>query len=191
MNKPINPEQWLENYGDDLYRYAFSRTSNTQIAEDLVQDTLMAAFEGKDRFSYKSTEKTWLTGILKHKILDYFRHHYQKIKFESNDTVASELEQLYFDDKEHWQYFPIGWSTQESTLSNQDFWTTFNDCLKALPPHMMQLFLLRQDGLSSEQLCKIFDIKTTNNIWVTLSRTRMRLRHCLEVRWFNDSENNN
>ena len=191
MNKPIDPEQWLNNYGDDLYRYAFSRTSNQQVSEDLVQDTLLAAFESRDRFAYKSSEKTWLTGILKHKILDYFRAHYKKINIEINDSLTNELEQLYFNDKESWQYFPSGWSTQEEYLSNQDFWKTFNDCLNALPPHMMQLFLLREDGVSSKQLCKIFDIKTTNNIWVILSRTRMRLRHCLDSRWFNRSDNNN
>lgn len=191
MNRPLEPEQWLNNYGDDLYRYAFFRTSNQQVAEDLLQDTLLAAFESKDRFAYKSSEKTWLTGILKHKILDYFRAYYKKINIELNDTLANELEQLYFDDKESWQYFPDGWSTQEESLSNQDFQKVLNDCLEALPPHMLQLFLLRDEGLSSKQLCNIFNLKTTNNVWVTLSRTRMRLRHCLESKWFNNPDNYN
>jgi RNA polymerase sigma-70 factor (ECF subfamily) len=185
MSDSLNPEQWLDNYGDALYRYAFSRVQDNNLAEDLVQETLLAALQAKDKFAQKSSQKTWLIGILKHKVLDYYRNKYKRAEFETGDDVSEELEKLYFGEKDHWQYSPKAWSSPETALSNKDFWVVFNECLQGLPSHMADLFLLQEyENLSAEQLCKVFNIQTTNNVWVTLSRARMRLRHCLENRWF-------
>ncbi len=190
MSNSLNPEQWLDTYGDALFRYAFSRVQNRNLAEDLVQDTLLAAIQAKDQFAHESSQKTWLIGILKHKVLDYYRSKYKKAEFESADDVSDELEKLYFDEKDHWQYHPQAWSSPETALSQKDFWVVFNECLLGLPSSMADLFILREhENLSAEQLCKVFDIKTTNNVWVTLSRARMRLRHCLDKRWFDNQQN--
>ncbi len=187
MSDSFKPEQWLDTYGDALFRYAFSRVQDKNLAEDLVQETLLAAIQAKNKFSQKSSQKTWLIGILKHKVLDYYRHKYKRAEFETGDDVSDELEKLYFDEKEHWQYSPKAWSSPEAALSDKEFLVVFNECLQGLPSHMADLYLLQEyENLSAEQLCKVFDIKTTNNVWVTLSRARMRLRHCLESRWFDN-----
>ncbi|NIR14014.1 MAG: hypothetical protein GWN86_08695, partial [Desulfobacterales bacterium] len=69
----LDPEAWVDQYGDYLYRYAISRIHEPAVAEDLVQETLLAALQGKEGFKGRSSEKTWLTGILKYKIVDYIR----------------------------------------------------------------------------------------------------------------------
>ncbi len=189
MSETLSPERWLETYGDVLFRYAFSRVQDRNLAEDLVQETLLAAIQAKDQFAQQSSQKTWLIGILKHKVLDYYRNKYKRAEFETGDDVSDELENLYFDNKEDWQYSPQAWSKPEAALSDKDFWVVLNECLQGLPSQMADLFLLREyEQLSAVQLCKVFDIQTTNNVWVTLSRARMRLRHCLEKRWFDNQQ---
>ena len=70
--KGTSPENWLNDYGDILYRYALIRVRSEATAEDLVQETLLAGIQAIDRFSGQSTVRTWLVGILKHKIIDHF-----------------------------------------------------------------------------------------------------------------------
>ena len=68
-----DPEQWLDQHGDALYAFALLRVQQPAVAEDLVQDTLLAAFSGRERFGGGAQERTWLIGILKHKIIDHLR----------------------------------------------------------------------------------------------------------------------
>ena len=190
MPSPPNPEQWVDDFGDSLYRYALSRTQSPEIAEDLVQETLLAALQAEKTFAQKSSVKTWLIGILKHKILDHFRKHYKEATVTFDDSLSTELRQHYFDENDHWQQDLPEWLNPDKSLENHQFWTTFKTCLDALPPHQANIFLLcEMEGLSAKELCKVFDMKTTNNVWVTLSRIRMRLRACLESRWFEKSNN--
>ena len=101
MSESLNPEQWLETYGDALFRYAFSRIQDQTLAKDLVQETLLVAIQAKNQFAQQSSQKTWLIRILKHKVLDYYRHKYRRAKFETEDEASDELEKLYFDEKDH------------------------------------------------------------------------------------------
>ncbi len=70
----IDTNSWVDRYGDTLFRYAFYRVSDRTIVEDLVQETFMAALNSAGSFASRSSQKTWLLGILKHKILDHYRH---------------------------------------------------------------------------------------------------------------------
>ena len=68
-----DPEQWVELHGDYLFRYAMTRLRDASKAEDAVQETFLAALKGGKSFAGRSAEKSWLTGILKNKIADYYR----------------------------------------------------------------------------------------------------------------------
>lgn len=87
-----DPKTWVEEHGNYLFRYALIRVRNETVAEDLVQDTLLAAFQGKERFSGQSTERSWLTGILKHKVLDHFRRQARERTVNTDDSMPEELE---------------------------------------------------------------------------------------------------
>jgi len=69
-NNDSNTKTWLEEHGDYLFSYAFLKAKDTHVAEDLVQETLLAAITAKNTFSNASTIRTWLVGILKHKLID-------------------------------------------------------------------------------------------------------------------------
>ncbi len=178
------PEQWLPLHGDILYRYGLARVRAPEVAEDLVQETLLAALKAKENYSGQSTEQTWLIGILKHKIIDYFRKSSREKTQEYDDGFVNEDD--YFDHKGEWQVDFSLWSKPDKSMEQEQFMTTLQDCISHLPPKMAQLFVLREfDGMESDEICQLMSISTLNNLWVMLSRIRVQLRHCLDINWIN------
>ena len=185
MSTTGQTNQWMEEHWDTLYRYALTRVRDETMAEDLVQETLLAAFKGRENFEQRSSQKTWLIGILKHKIIDAIRKASRETPFAMNDDIAKELDEAYFDHSNSWQVDLQAWGAPEQSLEQQQFWRILSECVDRLPPRMAQVFILRElEGLASEEICKVANISTTNNLWVTLSRIRMRMRQCLEDKWF-------
>lgn len=182
-----DPATWPERHGNVLYRYALLRTQDPALAEDLVQETFLAALKARERFSGQSSEQTWLIGILKHKLIDHHRTHggARNVPLQADD--AEYLDQVFSADG-HWAEPPAAWSQPERALEDNEFWRVFGACLRKLPQHLADLFILREiNGLSSEDACKVLEISTTNNMWVMLSRARLRLRQCLDHHWFQRS----
>lgn len=180
-----NAEKWLEHYGDSLYQFAYARVRDAHTAEDLVQETFVAAIKSRDRFEQRSKVKTWLIGILKHKIIDYLRKASRERTYDDAGALYEDLRQESFDAVGHWQIDVKQWANPDDALDREQFWVAMNQCLDELPEKMREIFLLREiEGLSAEDICKTVPVSSTNNVWVILSRLRMKLRQCLELRWF-------
>ena len=186
MNQNLiqDPESWVDEHGDALFRYAMFRIHDGQIAEDLVQETFLAALRAKDSFAGRSTVRTWLFGILKHKIIDHLRKANRERPVEDVEIYASFTGES-FDQRGGWKSRPAEWTTDPSALFEQkEFWQVLQRCLKELPPRLHQAFTLRElDGLSAEEVRKILNVSATNG-GVMLHRARLRLRSCLEKIWF-------
>jgi len=151
-----SPENWLNDYGDILYRYALMRVRSEATAEDLVQETLLAGLQAVGRFSGQSTVRTWLVGILKHKIIDHFRKNRHEITTLNDDETAEDVLAYQFDQQGNWKINLIEWGTPEKSMDNEQFWYAFNECLSRLPQRMADLLLLRTvDGLATEECCAI------------------------------------
>jgi RNA polymerase sigma-70 factor, ECF subfamily len=180
------PEQWLDLHGDALFRYALMLVSDEHIAEDLVQDTLIAAFEARDRYSSAASERTWLIGILRHKAIDHLRRDRREDEVVAGVDPAVEGN---FNRFGKWRKPPRNWTPNpEKLLESKEFWTIFQGCMSALPQFIREAFALRVvEGISSSEVCRILDI-TNTNLWTQLSRARERLRRCLEIKWFNIQE---
>jgi len=177
------PEDWLAQHGDALFRYAFLRLRDRAQAEDLVQETLVAALQARHGFGGRSTERTWLIGILKNKLVDYLRKGAREQPFGGLDGNDGEIDAL-FDAKGRWKTPPSDWGNPTSTLEQKQFWKVFADCFAALPSRHARVFAMCEfDGLDSTEVCKVFGI-TATNVWVILHRARLGLRQCLESRWF-------
>jgi len=185
-----NPESWVDQYGDFLYRFALSRIKDPSIAEDLVQETFLAALKARKNFQGRSTAKTWLIAILKHKIVDHIRKRVREQtsdKIESmHDTAANDLVDNSFNDKGDWQIRPSKWAIDPMKLYEQkEFMDVLYYCLGELPERQAEAFMMREiDGFSTEEICKDLNITATNS-WVMLYRARMWLRRCLENNWLN------
>ncbi len=184
INELSAPDQWVLLYGDILFRYTVVRVREREIAEDLVQATLLSALKSKENFQGKSTEQTWLIGILKHKIIDHFR------KVSRENTVELEMCEIageaddYFDQQGHWQVDFSSWSKPDKSMEQDQFMMVLATCIDRLPTKMAQLFVLCEfDNMKTEEICRMMSISTMNNFWVMLSRTRVQLRHCLDIKW--------
>jgi len=185
----LDPSDWLREYGDYLYRYALVRVRDVAAAEDLLQETLLAAMGSYQTNEGRSSERTWLVGIMRHKVVDYFRRLARTPEFhlsleEENDLDWFETEGPW---RGHWRedQAPVNWPVDAvKVLESREFWEIVNRCLKRLSPKMAVAFTLREiDGLSSEEICEILNL-TPNNLWVILHRSRAKLRHFLEAEWF-------
>ena len=173
------PELWLERYGNYLFRHALFRVRDRQLAEDIVQETLLAAVSSRDSFAGLSNEKTWLVGILKHKTLDYFRRSQNLLSLTTDDAED------YFDEEGTWraELQPRSWSNPATLLENKDCQRVICECLNQLPERQRRVFLLREvDGLSSKEICELLDL-TPGNLSVTLHRTRLKLQSLIAGKW--------
>lgn len=180
----IDPTQWLDAHGDVLFRYALLRLGDSQQAEDVVQETLLAALRSRGRFAGRSSERTWLVGILKHKIVDYVRENQRAAVNTEADTSESWTAE-HFDRRGVWRQKPNTWGrTPEKDLEQEEFWSVFHRCMSGLPPRLARVFSLREvDRLDSEAVCDVMGI-TATNLWTILHRARLHLRRCLELHWF-------
>jgi RNA polymerase sigma-70 factor (ECF subfamily) len=175
-----NIDRMVKEHARTLYLYALTRVGKRELAEDIVQDTLLAALQSWKTFTGQSSERTWLIGILRHKILDYFRRHRGH---ESMDEQTWQKE--YFDKAGHWKDKLVNWKANpEALVENAEFRKVLLDCIKELSKIMAQAFVMREmEGISSERICKHLEISPTN-LWVRLHRARLQLRRCLEINWF-------
>lgn len=179
----LDPSTWLDRYGSTLFRYAMVYVRDATAAEDLVQETLLAAIKAIDSFAHRSTEKTWLVGILRHKIQDHFRH-ISKAHLNIDEQLDFAQPNPEFNDEGRWSHAIEEWDVPEEALERDQFWKTFDGCLDKLPENLKTSFALREiEGLDSSALADVLNT-TQNNVWVLLSRARQKLRRCLEHLWF-------
>lgn len=181
----------LERQRGYLMRVARLQLRDAALAEDVVQDALAAAIAASGGFSGKSSVKTWLTGILKHKIVDAIRRKQREPIAASSLDEEADLEDFdgLFRRSGAWDAPPADWGDPEHSLRQQQFFEVMQVCLDRLPPNTARVFVMREVlELSSEEICKELTI-TANNLWVILYRARMSLRECLEASWFSGGGN--
>ncbi len=181
----LDPTRWLRDHGDVLYRYALARLRDPQTAEDLVQDTFLSALKAADSFAGRSSERTWLVGILKHKIIDHFRK--SKRMFLSEDLETRELPAgTSVDPKGTWTLGQAEWITQpEKAYERKELWKVLNRCIEALNERHKKVYVLRElQEQDAEEVCEALDI-SPSNLWVSLHRARLQLRDCLNENWVN------
>jgi RNA polymerase sigma-70 factor (ECF subfamily) len=179
----LDPQRWLTEHGDYLFRYARRRLMSAELAEDAVQDTLLAALKGRLGFQGASSERTWLTGILKHKVVDIIRQQAREVTAPGGEGEDDPQDwEALFDETGHWAQ-PIGeWKTPETELEASRIRQAVQDCIDGLKPKLARIFALRElTGLATEDICKELNISATN-AWVMLHRAKLFLRECLETR---------
>lgn len=176
----------VEEHGDYLLRYALKHFRDQDACEDLIQDTFLAASRNCEQFRGGSTARTWLTSILRHKIIDRIRSN-QVRQTVSLDGLQEEGADFFFNEAEHWtpDAGPREWGTQADTLVEQrQFLAAVQSCLGKLPERFRQILVLREyDGLDREEICGVVGL-TSTNVGVILHRARIQLRECLQRTWF-------
>ncbi len=183
---PTDPERWVEEHGDCLYRYALARVRKPEVAEDLVQESFLVAVRTWDSFRGKSSVRSWLCGILKHKIFDYYRKAGRETPFTDLEFLSEECSDKFIPEG-YWIHMngPKDWKpASEAVMHRAEFWQTMHNCLGKLPDRIANVFMMREmEEIESKEICATLSI-SESNLWVMLHRARMGLRECLEVNWF-------
>ena len=180
----------LEALRPALVRFAALQLRNDSLAEDVVQDTLIAVLEKPERFAGQSSLRTYVTGILKLKIIDALRSARREVRIESGDdeSDADVIDALFKPDG-HTVDVPRRWGDPDATQEQKDFFRVLEICLEKLPAKNARIFMMREWlELETGEICKELGI-STSNAWVMLYRARVQLRECLDLRWFGNKPN--
>jgi len=166
-----------------LMRFARAQLRNDAWAEDAVSETLLAALERPQSFAGQSQLKTWLVGVLKHKLVDQLRRQSREATLLTTDD-GDDLDESLFDASGHWREAPRDWGDPEASCRQRQFLEVLEACVDRLPPVQGRVFMMREWlELDTDEICKALAI-TSTNLWVLLHRARLRLRECLQADWF-------
>jgi len=168
-----------------LLRFAVLQLRNDAVAEDVVQDTLIAVLEKPEQFAGQSSLRTYITGILKHKIIDVMRASKRVRQFDvADDESEDDVIDALFKADGHTIDQPRAWGDPDATLEQKDFFRVMEICLEKLPAKTARIFMMREWlELETEEICKELGV-STSNAWVMLYRARLKLRECLDLNWF-------
>lgn len=168
-----------------LLRFANLQLRNEALAEDAVQETLMVVLEKPEQFSGRSSLRTYVTGVLKYKIIDALRSASREVRIEAdNDHSEADIIDALFTANGHVIDRPRQWGDPDAVLEQKDFFRVLEMCLERLPARTARIFLMREWlELDTEEICKELAI-SASNAWVMLYRARLQLRECLDLHWF-------
>ncbi len=178
--------QQVEALRPQLLRFAKAQLRNDAFAEDAVSETMLAALERPLSFGGQSQLKTWLIGILKHKLIDQLRRHAREVASSPDDD---DMDSVLFTQDGHFCDPPRDWGNPEAALGQAQFFEVLEACVAELPVNHGRVFMMREWlDLETDEICRELNV-TASNLWVMLHRARLRLRECLQARWFASATN--
>lgn len=174
-----------------LLKFARLQLRNEAWAEDAVSETMLAAIAKPQAFGGRAQLRTWLVGVLKHKIVDCLRANLREPNVAdmrgdaADDMSEGELiDAVGFKQDGHFANQPADWGHPDQDLSQRQFMAVMDACIAKLPAVQGRLFLMREWlELDAEEVCKTLNI-TSTNLYVQLHRARLKLRECLQLNWF-------
>lgn len=181
--------EFLTEIRRDMLRFASLQLRDDPLAEDVVQEAMVAALDGEKQFAGRSAVKTWIFAILRNKIVDAIRQKSRSVNFTALLPDEAEMDQAFealFKPSAHWlpEERPADWGDPEAALHQEQFWAVFEACLKHLPENTARVFMMREFlEFDTAEVCRELNI-STSNCHVILHRARNGLRRCLEGSWF-------
>ena len=184
----LEPGTWVDEYGEYLFRYAYSRLRDSNAAEEVVQETFLAGVRYSEQYAGRGSERGWLLGILKRKIIDYVR---ARNKLDRTAPYEDEMDPSVqmFDAMGNWKSGAIKWSPAPSAnIEMSELQTIVQDCLTTLPQGQADVFVLSvMEELESDVICEELDI-SPQNMWVRMHRARLGLAKCVSSKWSVDGK---
>jgi RNA polymerase sigma-70 factor (ECF subfamily) len=177
---------WVEAHADYLFNFAIGQLRDPGAAEDIVQETFLAAVKGRETFSGQSSERTWLTGILRHKIYDHLRKTCRERAVRLEPTPANDAEA--WEESVLWLHDVAAESQSPSRrIELHEFRANLELALGRLPPRIAQVFQLYEiEERPNREVCAQMNI-SESNLWVMLHRARKQLREQLGGWWFGEA----
>jgi len=180
--QPALGSDWVDAHADYLFNFAIGQVRDANTAEDLVQDTFLAAVKAQNSFGGKSSARTWLVGILRHKIYDHLRKTCRERAVRHDPTPVNDDES--WEESALWLH-DVAAETQlpSRRIELDEFRTNLELALGKLPPRIAQVFQLYQiEERPNREVCERLNI-SESNLWVMLHRARKQLREHLDGWW--------
>lgn len=177
-------EETIKHQRSFLYHLAFRQLGIASDAEDAVQDTLLAAWHSIDQFNQRSTLRTWLVGILKHKLMDAMRHKYrpQVSSTDYDEELAQTDDSAQFNAQDEWLNEPTHWATPDDSLAQKQMLSLLEACLYCLPEQTGRIFLMREYlGFKATEIGSMVGLEN-GHVRMLLMRARNSLRTCLDTK---------
>ena len=187
VNTKVQFENWVNDFSDELYSWAFYKTTSKETAEDLVQETFLAAYHKIDSFEGKSQPKTWLFSILNNKVIDYYRKSAKTTKqtFSLTENSGYELSDAVFTETGCWENYNVNpiWDQEVHLLDNSEFNIVMQECMQELPKKWKTALTSKYlSEKNTEAICQELEI-TTSNYWQIVHRAKLLVKKCLEINW--------
>ena len=183
---PLNPHQWVSSHADYLYSFTSVRINDYEMAKDLVQETFLAARQKTGGFEGKSSERTWLTAILKNKIIDIYRKKSSGLKTTGIKDAEAEQDDFFNPNDGHWknEHGPREFGIEDpDRLVNKEFDHILKNCLHKMPVLWNAVFTMKHiDEEATNIICTELKL-TASNFWVIIHRAKLSLRACLQKNW--------
>lgn len=184
----LDPDQWNIAYRDYLIRFALQRVSDYGSAEDLVQDTFLSGWNARKNFRGDCNERTWLTGILRNKIIDHYRRTGRR-----PSVLATDMDKSVASDDEN-----FSWMEQQPDLrvvngpeaqtQRNEFMKHLEAAVEELPGKMGEAFRMREiHGFSTDEITRKLGISKAN-LWVLIHRAKQNLSQEMGDDWSGDVE---
>lgn len=187
MEMVVAPEDWVDRYGDYLYSFAMSRLRSESAAEEVVQETFLSAIRGLHQFEGKGSQRGWLMGILRRKIIDFIRERVKQRKVESLDREYDPTA-LLFDENGRWKKGALPVILPDQIMESEELWQIVRSCLTRIPQTQADVFVLSVvEEMDYEQICEELEISVAN-FWTRLHRARLGLAKCVGAKWFPNRE---
>ncbi len=178
---------WFNSYSDDLFRWAYHKTSSKEVSEDLLQETFLSAVKGFDGFKKDSQPKTWLFAILNNKIIDHYRKKSKALGLEAQHAEQKLINQTdsFFDSNQRWTLKTenVLWEEETHILDDQEFGRVLNSCMGELPKSwkfaITAKYLLNK---RAEHICQELEV-TPSNYWQIVHRAKLMLKKCIDFNW--------
>lgn len=186
FNAALDPEDWVDAYGNYLFRYAYSRLRDVAQAEEVVQDTFLAGIRNVQQFDGRGSQRGWLMGILKRKVIDHIRR-------SSRLRTTSSLEErhdpigLLFDENGRWKKDALPTVAPDTEVESKELWQVVRQCLSRIPKKQADVFVLSvMEEMQTDEICQALEI-SPSNVWIRLHRARLGLAKCVSSKWLTDS----
>lgn len=185
FEKTLDPEDWVDAYGDSFYRFAKSRLRDAGAAEEAVQETFLAGIRYLDKYEGRGSQRAWLMTILRRKVIDHVR---SRNKLEQSWAGETDPTALLFDENGRWKPGALPQMDPDSRLESRELWAIVKSCLEHLPQGQADVFVLSvMEEMKNQEICKELDI-SPSNLWVRLHRARLSLAKCVGSKWFSEQE---
>jgi len=180
--KPPQPKLWIARHYNYLFRYASKRIDDDDLIRDLVQETFLIGLENLAKFEGRSTERTWLTGILNNLIFVTYKQRRaanQIFTYFGNDPVVGTS----FSEEDNSIKLYLVHEPIDDQENEMEFRNKLHHGIRMLPALWRTIFIMKYiEDTPVMEICRQLNI-SPSNYWIIRHRAKAKAQSFLSISW--------